>query len=146
VWRGDDYAGVGDTEAQPWNVVKDPMTANQQFSRGRANDQNFWFDPTAFTQPAPGTWGNTGEYGRNPVRGTTFWSHDLALFKNIALGGSKRLQLRAEFFNFVNHPNLGDPNNGGNANVNIDPRSADFGRVLSKTGERNVQLGVKFSF
>jgi hypothetical protein len=146
VWRGDDYAGVGDTEAQPWNVVKDPMTVDQQFSRGRANDQNFWFDPTAFTRPANGTWGDTAGYGRNPVRGTTFWSHDLALFKNISLGGTKRMQLRAEFFNFVNHPNLGDPNSSGNANVNIDPQSADFGRVLSKTGERNIQLGVKFMF
>jgi hypothetical protein len=146
VWRGDDYAGVADTTAQPWNVIKDPMTVDQQFSRGRANDQNFWFDPTAFSRPAPGTWGNTGEFGRNPVFGTTFWSHDIALFKNIPLGGAKRLQLRAEFFNFVNHPNLGNPNGGGNDNVNVDPTSADFGRVLSKTGERNVQLGVKFSF
>jgi hypothetical protein len=146
VWRGDDYAGVADTTAQPWNVIKDPMTVDQQFSRGRANDQNFWFDPTAFTRPANGTWGNTGEFGRHPVRGTTFWSHDIALFKNFPLGGSKRLQFRAEFFNFVNHPNLGDPNAGNNDNVNIDPTSADFGRVLRKTGERNIQLGLKFMF
>jgi hypothetical protein len=136
VWRGDDYAGVGDSEAQPWNVVKDPMTVDQQFSQGRTRDQNFWFDPTAFTRPAPGTWGDTGGFGRNPVTAPGFWSHDIALFKNIALGGSKRMQLRAEFFNFPNHPNLSDPN--------IDPQSADFGRVLAKNGERNIQLGVKF--
>ena len=30
--------------------------------------------------------------------------------------------------------------------VNVDPRSADFGRVLTKTSERNIQLGAKFSF
>jgi hypothetical protein len=30
--------------------------------------------------------------------------------------------------------------------VNVDPNSADFGRVLTKTGERNIQLGAKFSF
>jgi hypothetical protein len=30
--------------------------------------------------------------------------------------------------------------------VSIDPKSASFGRVLTKTNERNVQLGVKFTF
>ena len=69
----------------------------------------------------------------------------------MAIGGKRRLQLRAEFFNFPNHPNLGDPNGGSttgstNGGVNIDPKSASFGRVLTKTSERNVQLGVKFSF
>jgi len=146
VWRSDDYAGVSDTTAQPWNVVSDPMTVDGRFSQGRNVDQNYWFNPQAFTRPANGTWGDTGEFGRNPVRGTTFWSWDIAIFKNVPLGGTKRLQFRAEIFNFPNHPNLGDPNDGGNNNVNIDPTSADFGRVLRKTGERNIQLGVKFNF
>jgi hypothetical protein len=146
VWRGDDYAGVADTTAQPWNVISDPMTVDQNFSQGRTKDQNFWFNPQAFTRPAPGTFGSTGEFGRNPVRGTTLWSWDIAVFKNVPLGGTKRLQFRAEIFNFPNHPNLGDPNDGGNNNVNVDPTSADFGRVLRKTGERNIQLGVKFNF
>jgi hypothetical protein len=30
--------------------------------------------------------------------------------------------------------------------VVVDPNSADFGRVLQKTSERNILLGVKFSF
>ena len=32
------------------------------------------------------------------------------------------------------------------AGVVVDPASADFGRVLTKTGERNIQLGVKLMF
>jgi hypothetical protein len=144
VWRSDDYAGVGDTTAQPWNLVGDPTVSDPQFSRGRAVDQNFWFNPQAFQRPAPGTWGNAG---RNPdgLRGPWFQSWDIALFKNVPVGGSKRLQFRAELFNFPNHPNIGDPL-GTNGGVVVDPQSADFGRVLSKTGERNIQLGVKFSF
>ncbi|HYU41843.1 MAG TPA: carboxypeptidase regulatory-like domain-containing protein [Vicinamibacteria bacterium] len=135
VWRSDDVAGVGDTTAQPWDLVGDPKVSNPQFSNGRSVDQNFWFNPQAFAQPAPGTFGNAG---RNPVSGPIFQSWDIALFKNVPLGGSRRVQLRLEAFNFINHPNLNNPNS--------DPRSADFGRVLAKSSERNIQLGVKFSF
>jgi hypothetical protein len=149
VWRSDDVAGVGDTTAQPWNLTGDPTVPDPQFSNGRAADQNFWFNTAAFTQPAPGTFGNAG---RNPdgLRAPGFQSWDVALFKNVPLGGSRRVQLRLEAFNVINHPNLGDPNAGASgsllAGVNVDPRSADFGRVLTKTSERNIQLGVKFSF
>ena len=149
IWRGDDYAGVGDTTAQPWDLVGDPTIANPQFSRGRTVDQNFWFNPAAFKRPADGTWGNAG---RNPdgLRGPWFQSWDIALFKNVPMGGARRIQLRLEAFNFINHPNVGNPNTGASGNtiggVVVDPASADFGRVLTKTSERNVQLGVKFSF
>ncbi|HLQ23930.1 MAG TPA: hypothetical protein VK132_12030, partial [Gemmatimonadales bacterium] len=148
IWRGDDIAGVGETTPQPWNLVGDPHVANPQFSLGVNKDQNFWFNPAAFAAPAPGTFGNAG---RNILRAPWFTNWDIALFKNVAIGGKRRLQLRAEFFNFLNHPNLGDPNGGNptdstNGGVSIDPRSASFGRVLTKTSERNVQLGVKFSF
>jgi hypothetical protein len=148
VWRGDDIAGVGESTPQPWNLVGDPHVSDPQFSLGVNRDQNFWFNPAAFAAPAAGTFGNGG---RNILRAPWFSSWDIAVFKNVALGGKRRLQLRAEFFNFPNHPNLGDPNAGGatdavNGGVSIDPRSASFGRVLGKTSERNVQLGVKLSF
>jgi hypothetical protein len=146
VWRSDDIAGVGDTTAQPWDLVGDPEVSDPKFSQGRTVDENYWFNPQAFARPAPGTFGNAG---RNPVRAPGGQSWDIALFKNIPLGGTRRLQLRLEAFNFLNHPNLGNPFDTGNnasAGVSTDPTSADFGRVLGKTGERNLQLGVKFMF
>jgi hypothetical protein len=146
IWRTGDIAGVGDTTNQPWQVIADPKISNPQFSHGRTKDQNFWFNPQAFAPPASGTFAPVTKYGRNPVRGTSLWANDMALFKNVPLGGTRRIQLRLEAFNFLNHPNLGDPGQGDNRNVVIDPRNADFGRVLTKTGERNVQLGVKFMF
>jgi len=154
IWRAEDIAGVGDTTAQIYNLVGDPAIDNPQFSNGRAVDQNFWFNPAAFARPAAGTFGSGG---RNPsgLRAPGFQSWDIALFKNVPLGGSRRIQFRLEAFNFINHPNLGDPT-GGNvgpgaapatqSGVVVDPNSADFGRVLQKTSERNIQLGVKFSF
>ena len=148
VWRGDDVAGVGESTPQPWNLVGDPSVPNPQFSQGVSKDQNFWFNPAAFVIPAQGTFGNAG---RNILRSPWFSDWDIALFKNVGLGGKRRLQLRAEVFDFLNHPNVGDPNGGSatgstNGGVTIDPRNAAFGRVLTKTNERNVQLGVKFSF
>ena len=106
VWRADDFAGVGDTTAQPWNLVGDPKISNQQFSQGRGNDQNFWFDPPPSPAPhrapsaTPAEPGVTGPGGR---------SWDIALFKNLPLRGSMRLQLPLEAFNFLNHPNVGNP-------------------------------------
>jgi hypothetical protein len=89
------------------------------------------------------------------VRGPGGQNWDIALFKNVPLGGRMRLQLRFEAFNFLNHPNVGNPFDTGVstgtslsslAGVVIDPTNADFGRVLTKTGERNIQLGVKLMF
>lgn len=103
-------------------------------------------DPQAFAPAAAGTFGSPE---RNLIPGPSFQSWDIALFKNVPLGGSRRLQLRLEAFNFTNHPNLDNPaassQGGGNGNI-INPTSADFGRVLGKSGNRNLQLGVKFMF
>ena len=129
IWRGDDIAGVGESTPQPWNLVGDPHVADPQFSQGVGKDQNFWFNPAAFAAPSPGTFGNGG---RNIMRAPWFTNWDIALFQTVGMGGKRRLQLRAEFFNFLNHPNLGDPNNGNatdavNGGISIDPRSASFG-------------------
>jgi len=150
VRSGNDIAGVGDTTPQPYNLVGDVSVSNPSFSQGRTVDQNLWFNPLAFAAPAAGTFGNSG---KNIIRGPSFNTWDIALFKNVPLGGTKRLQLRLETFNFLNHPNLDNPatagTGGGNGNI-LNPTSPDFGRVLGKGGtvpsNRNIQLGVKFSF
>ena len=65
-------------------------------------DGNFWFNPAAFAAPAAGTFGNAP---RNLIYNPGEQQWDLALFKNFALGGTRRVQFRAEMFNFINHPN-----------------------------------------
>jgi hypothetical protein len=98
-------------------------------------DQNFWFNPAAFRRPAPGMFGNAG---RNILRGPTFQSWDIAISKTFSIDEGKRLQFRSEFFNFPNHPNM--------ANPDTNPTSPNFGRVLGKAGERNIQFGLKLYF
>lgn len=135
VCRGDDVAGVGDAECQPWDLVGDTRVPNPSFSEGRSVDQNFWFNPAAFARPAPGTFGNAG---RNILRGPSFQSWDIAVFKTFPVTDTTKLQFRSEFFNFPNHPNLTNPD--------TNPTSPNFGRVLSKAGQRNIQFGLKLYF
>jgi hypothetical protein len=134
VWRGDDVAGVGDNFNQPWNVVGDTSVAHRAFSNA-AGDNNFYFNPKAFAEPKPGTFGNAG---RNILRGPGFQSWDIALFKNIRAGERVKTQLRWEVFNFLNHPNWNNPD--------TNPKSSTFGQVTQKNGNRQMQVAFKLSF
>jgi hypothetical protein len=147
-----DVAGVGDVSVgQSWDLVGDPKAgANGELSAG-SSDQNFWFNPAAFARPAPGTFGNAP---RNLLYNPGEQQWDIAVFKNFRMGGTRLVQVRGEFFNFPNHPNLGNP--GGNVSAQTgtvnsspvaDPTSgSNFGRVTTKSGQRDVQLSVRFQF
>ncbi len=50
-----------------------------------------------------------GSLGRNSLRGLPYKNWDLALYKNTRIGDRVDVQLRAEFFNIVNHPNFASP-------------------------------------
>jgi len=76
---------------------------------------------------APCTWGNTpnddttdetncvpgtrhfGNLGRNSLRGPAFKEFNFSIFKNTAITEKVSLQIRAEFFNILNHPNFSSP-------------------------------------
>jgi hypothetical protein len=137
VTRGDDVAGVGDTFAQPYNLIGDPdANTNGKLSAGASVDQNFWFNPAAYARPAAGTFGNAP---RNNMYGPGQYQWDIALFKNVAIQGTHSLQFRAEIFNFLNHANLNNPS--------TDPTSSSFGRITSKdNSRRDIQLSLRYLF
>jgi hypothetical protein len=118
---------------------------------GGTADQNFWFNPAAFAPPTPGTFGNAP---RNLLYNPGEQQWDIAVFKNFNMGGTHRIQVRAEFFNFPNHPNLGGTGNTTGVQTNalsgglgyVDPTSGNFGRVTSKNGQRDIQLSVRYQF
>jgi Carboxypeptidase regulatory-like domain len=154
VVRTNDIAGVGDGGfGQPYNLTGDPKAgANGQLSNGVGQDSNFWFNPAAFTAPAPGTFGDAP---RNLIYNPGQVQWDIALFKNFRVGGDRRLQFRAEFFNFPNHPNLGGTGNQIGAQQEAlagglgyaDPNNANFGRITRKTDDRrDIQLSLRFLF
>jgi hypothetical protein len=136
ITRTNDIAGVGEgSNGQPVDLVGDPE-ANTSTSFSTGSDDNFWFNPKAFANPAAGKFGNsTRNLLRNP--GAQQW--DIALFKNFVLGGTHRLQFRAEVFNFINRPNLSGPNS--------DITNPNFGRVITKdNSRRDIQLALRYYF
>jgi hypothetical protein len=63
---------------------------------------------------------------------------DFSLSKNIGLGGSTSLQIRAESFNLFNRVNFNQPN--------TNFLSGGFGEITSAGDPRRVQFGVKLYF
>jgi len=97
------YSGGG----QRANVTGNPLPPG--FKQGITE----WFNTAAFSQPAVGTFGNSG---RDIIRRPGVSNLDASLFKNIPIWERVKLQLRAEGFNALNHTQFGLPNtyvNGG---------------------------------
>jgi hypothetical protein len=121
----------------------------------------------------PGT-RHYGDLGRNSLVGPTYKQWDFALYKNTAIGERVKVQVRADFFNLLNHPNFSSPllpafiadpasnlgacgcgfqpgSNGrevGNGNYQITA-TGDVGignPFLGGGGPRGIQLAAKFTF
>ena len=105
-----------------------------------------WFDPAAFQQTTDktGTWGNTG---RDTVRGPGSSNIDMSIIKYTHIGRTN-LELRAEAFNLLNHPQFSNPNGTiANAAVaTITTMLSNPSCALCGTTERNIQFAAKLSF
>jgi hypothetical protein len=144
ITRTDDRAGTGDGSiGQPIDMNGDPKAgANGKFSGGVsggvAADDNFYFNPQAFSEVPSGA-NRFGNMPRNSVYGPGDQQWDLAIFKNVSLAGTHKMQIRVEMFNFINHPNLSGPN--------TDITNANFGRSIGKSNDRrDVQLALRYLF
>jgi hypothetical protein len=122
-----DQANVGAGPAQRPNVSGDPNI-------GPRTPQQ-WFSTSAFSLPAQFTFGNAP---RNAVIGPGLQEFDLSLQKEIEVTDSAKLQLRAEAYNVLNHPNFNIPNR-----IAFTP---NFGSVSSAQDSRQFQLALKFLF
>ncbi|MBL8226946.1 MAG: TonB-dependent receptor [Bryobacterales bacterium] len=98
-----------------------------------------WFDPSAFAQPAAGTFGTVG---RNTFTGPGLFNLDASLFRKFAITERFVAELRVESFNFTNTPKFNNPNG--------DITSPNFGRVVGAqgppNGPREFQIGLKVTF
>jgi hypothetical protein len=154
---GDDFAGVGPgSGSQLWIISGDPKLSDNEkkFSLG-ASDNNYWFrvnqtgqtcalgssvvySPTncVFTRPAPGTISN--QQSRGFLYNPGFQNHNLTLVKDFSITERHRIQFRAEAYNWLNHPNW----NGAETN----PTASNFGKVTTKSGNRELQFALRYQF
>jgi hypothetical protein len=101
---------------------------------------NQYFNPLAFIQPLPGTYGNVG---RNVLQGPALKQVDLSLAKRWSLTERFGLQFRGEIFNLFNHTNLNTPNPVVYAAATGGPSPTAGVITSTATTSRQVQLGLK---
>jgi hypothetical protein len=103
-----------------------------------------WFDTSAFvtttaTAGAPGFVPNTifGNSGVGIVRGPGYVNLDLNVAKTFSITERISTQLRGEFFNALNHTNLGIPG---------VTTGAGFGQIVNAYDPRIIQVALKLRF
>jgi len=90
-----------------------------------------------------------GNIGRNTYRRPGLQFHDVAIMKNFALSGETHLQVRAEFYNVFNHPNLvvvGGTNDVNSTPFNTTSGEAVPGVMASFDGSRQIVLALRLTF
>ena len=95
-------------------------------------------------EPAP-----PGTARGDEFHGPGYVNWDISVFKNIPMGGTRRLQLRVELYNAFNT----DQFTGTNTTANFDyvtgalTNANTFGRLTNATNSaRRIQLGARFTF
>ena len=127
--RDNSLTGIG--RDRP-NVVADPVLSSD---RPRGEVVQKYFNTAAFVANAAGTFGSNG---RNSLTGPGYSATDIGFFRNITFKERHQIQLRGEVFNVFNQVNFGNPD----ANL----VSASFGRILTASDPRIIQLAIKYSF
>jgi hypothetical protein len=119
------------------NLDRPDLLGNPYLPTGRPRAQLIarWFDPNAFRQNAPGTYGNIA---RNLLEGPGKAVVDLGIVKSFFIRERHRVQFRAEAFNAFNRVNLDAPN----ANI----AAATVGRITSDSPPRVFQLALRYQF
>lgn len=97
-----------------------------------------WFDPSVFSTPAPGQWGNLA---KDSIYGPGRDNWNLALFKSFTFSETRgsRFEFRVETFNTFNHTQWSTI---GSTFAN----AGQFGQVTATYNPRNIQLGAKLVF
>jgi hypothetical protein len=99
-----------------------------------------YFNPQAFIQPLPGTYGNVG---RNIVQGPGLAQTDFSLTRKFPLSERLGLQFRAELFNLLNRTNLNTPNPVVYAAATGAPSPTAGVITSTTTTSRQLQFGLK---
>jgi outer membrane receptor protein involved in Fe transport len=121
------------------NQVGDPRVGHPTIQQ--------WFNPAAYANPAPGTFGNGR---RNTLVGPGFANVDLSIAKEFPLYERAKLEIRADAYDAFNHINYANPdaNVGYNSSGTLaDPTAGTITGPAGFNGNRRIiQLGAHFRF
>jgi len=135
VVTGADNALSGTPQQRP-NVNGNPVLSSDRSTAAKLSE---WFDPSVFSTPAAGTF---GDLGRNALIGPGLTSTNAALLKNFPFTHREgvKLQFRAEAFSLFNTPIFKNPTNTLGSNL---------GKITSTgsgNGDRQLQFALKLMF
>jgi len=136
-----DISGTSGNVDRP-NLLADPLLAGPVsgnpscIAPTQVKTSLNWVNPCTFTVPVAGTFGTSA---RGSVSGPGLINLDISAQKYFRITERQRVELRVEFFNALNHPNLGTPTMTAN--------STTFGQITATaTAPRQIQFGVRYSF
>lgn len=107
-----------------------------------------FLNASAFVQPPAATAIGQTDFSPlgapwNQVHGPAYNDFDFSIFKEFRTSESTNLEFRAEFFNFLNHPNFGT--SIGNSNFLNNTAGNPFGAINNTIGNgRQTEFALKF--
>ncbi len=134
---GANISGTGDTTGTPDVASRNPAFSGPVIL-GRVNQ---WFNPSAFSLPLAGTFGNVA---RGSFTGPSLIGVDTSLVKRFRINERYSLQFRAEAFNVANHANFGAPNPVVFSGSTISPSAGVI--TATSTTSRQIQFALKLLF
>ena len=123
------------------NACKSPLVSSacKSVAPGTpVGTQTLWYDPCAFSKPAPGSYGNLG---RNTLIGPGLFDTDASLAKVFKPTERINVQFRAEVFNLLDQAHFYLP-----APAVFGGSAGFIGRLVATPGGRLLQLGAKLTF
>jgi hypothetical protein len=97
-----------------------------------------WFNPAAFVDAAPFTFGNVGRFLPDNL-GPPLQNWDLSILKDLRLSERMKLQFRAELFNAFNNVNFSNP-------AGTTFGQPNFGQITGAERARIIQFGLKLYY
>ncbi|MHB8655900.1 MAG: TonB-dependent receptor [Terriglobia bacterium] len=110
------------------NAVGDPHLSNPTLQK--------WFNTSAFTKQATGTYGNAGTY---TILGPGAFTFDTDISRAFKIREDQRLEVRFEAFNWLNHAVFNSPGTTLSS-------ASSYGKILSANDPRILQFAMKYVF
>jgi Carboxypeptidase regulatory-like domain/TonB-dependent Receptor Plug Domain len=122
-------------------IVGNPASGNRNPTPG---EPGTWLNWDAFARPsARGDYGNAP---RNVFQLPAFVNWNLSLFKNVAVGGHKRLQFRWEVYNVLNSVQFDLIDNTARFDATGAQVNQNFGKATRARNPRIMQGALRFTF